>query len=202
MTGTIVKVVVGVLLLLAWLYILSVLDRAKLNFWHFLAGSLGFFLFLMVLVRPVLTEPLARGVAAIAGLVGTLTGTFSVYFRYGILFIEAVGGAITLQIDFECSGIIEIMAFLSLLLFFRVYTGWERAFLAITGTIYIVLANALRVTVICEMIHFFGPGVYYLAHTLVGRIVFYVLSILLYFYVFTKPQIVRMKIGKFSYENH
>ncbi len=198
----IVKVLLFALALLAWLYLLSVLDRAKLNFWHFIAGSLGLFLFLMVMARPVLTKPLGQAVAAISGLVGTLTGTFSAYFRYGTLFIEAVGGAITLQIDFECSGIIEIMAFLSLLVFFRVYTRWERTFLAITGTAYIVLANSLRVVVICEMIHFFGPEVYYLAHTLVGRIVFYALSVLLYFYVFTKPQIVRMKIGKFSYENH
>jgi len=197
-----VKIILCVLLLLVWLYALSVLDRAELNFWHFIAGSLGLFLFLMALVRPVMTKPLGQAVAAIAGLVGSLTGTFSAYFRYGILFIQAVGGAITLQIDFECSGIIEIMAFLSLLVFFRVYTGWERVFLSITGTAYIVLANALRVTIICEMIHFFGPDVYYLAHTLVGRIVFYVLSILLYFYVFTKPQVIRMKIGKFSYENH
>ncbi len=198
----IIKVIAGVLLVLAWLYGLYVLDRAKLNFWHFIVGSIGLFLLLMVVARPVLTEPLARGVAAIAGLVGTVTGTFSAYFRYGILFVQAVGGAITLQIDFECSGIIEIIAFLSLLVFFRVYTRWERVFLAITGTAFIMVANALRVVAICEMIHFLGPDVYYIAHTILGRIVFYVLSILLYFYVFTKPQIVRMKIGKFSYENH
>lgn len=198
----IIKVVVCVLLLLAWLYLLRVLDRAELNFWHFVVGSIGLFLFMMVLVRPIMTKPLGQGVAAIAGLVGALTGTFSAYFRYGILFVQAVGGTITLQIDFECSGIIEIMAFLSLLIFFRVYTRWERVFLAISGTIFIMLANALRVIVICEMIHFLGPNVYYIAHTIMGRVVFYVLSILLYFYIFTKPQIVRMKIGKFNYENH
>lgn len=198
----IIKVIVCALLLLVWLYALRVLTRANLNFWHFIVGSLGLFVFLMVLARPVLTKPLAQGVAAIAGLVGAVTGTFSVYFRYGILFVQAVGGAITLQIDFECSGIIEIIAFLSLLIFFQVYTKWERVFLAITGTAFIMLANALRVVVICEMIHFLGPGVYYIAHTILGRIVFYVLSVLLYFYVFTKPQIIRMKIGKFKYENH
>jgi len=197
-----IRIVICVLALLAWLYVLSVLDRAKLNFWRFVAGSLGLFLFMMVIVRPVMTQPLARAVAAMAGLVGSLTNTFSAYFRFGILFIEAVEGAIALQIDFECSGIIEIMAFLSLLVFFRVYTGWERVFLSVLGTAYIMMANALRVIIICEMIHFLGPEVYYLAHVLVGRIVFYVLSILLYFYVFTKPQVVRMKIGKFSYENH
>lgn len=195
------KYIICLLLLALWFYALHALDRAKLNFWHFLTGSLGLFLFLMVMVRPVMVQPLARTIAAISGLFGTLTGTFSAYFRYGILFIQAVGGAITLQIDFECSGIIEIMAFLSLLTFFRVYNKQERVYVGILGTAFIMLANALRVIVICEMIHFMGPEVYHLAHTLIGRIVFYVLSILLYFYVFTKPQIIRMKIGKFSYEH-
>ena len=31
---------------------------------------------------------------------------------------------------------------------------------------------------------------------------FYALSVMMYFYVFTKPQIVRMKIGKFKYGDH
>ena len=118
------------------------------------------------------------------------------------MFVNAAQGAITLQIDFECSGIIEIMAFLSLLCFFRVYKIRERIVVGILGTLYITVANALRIIVISEMIYYFGLDVYYIAHTIIGRFVFYALSILLYFYVFTKPQIVRMKLGKFTYGDH
>lgn len=196
------KYVVALILVLAWLYLLRTTDRAKLPFWHFITGAVGLFLFMMVLIRPVLTQPLARAVAAMAGLIGNLTDTFTPFFRYGILFVESAGGAITLQIDFECSGIVEIMAFLALLVFFRVYTIPERIIVGIGGTLYIMLANALRILIICEMIHFLGTDVYYAAHTIIGRLVFYVLSVLLYFYVFTKPQIIRMQIGKFSYGNH
>lgn len=185
-----------------WIYVLRTTDRAKLPFWHFLAGSFGLFLIMMVGIRPALTQPLARAVAAIAGLFGNLTNTFTPFFRYGILFVESAGDAITLQIDFECSGIIEIMAFLSLLIFFRVYTIPERVIVSICGTVYICLANALRITIICELIHFFGIDIYYAAHTIIGRLVFYILTVYLYFYIFTKPQIVRMKIGKFSYGTH
>lgn len=197
-----IKYLIVIGLVALWLYILWATDRAKLQFWHFIAGCMGLFIFLMILVRPVMTEPLARAVAAMAGLFGELTGSFTPYYKYGILFVEATGGAMTLQIDFECSGIVEIMAFLSLLIFYRVYKISERIVVCIAGVLYIMAANALRIIVICEMIHFLGADVYYMAHTLVGRIVFYVLSILLYFYVFTKPQIVRMKIGKFSYGDH
>ncbi len=194
-----IKYVICILLIALWAYLLRVLKRAELHFWRFIAGSAGMFIFLMILARPVLTQPLAKAVAAISGLVGSLTNTFSAYFKYGIIFIQSATGAITLQVDFECSGIIEIMAFVSLLAFFMVYTVNERIVVGILGTVYIILANVLRVTCICLIIHFFGPEAYYISHTIIGRLIFYTLSVLLYFYVFTKPQIIRMKIGKFTY---
>lgn len=197
-----IKVAVGIVLIVVWLYLLWTLYRTKLLFWRFLIGSMGVFILMMVFVRPVITEPLARSIVALAGLFGEATGTFTPYFRYGILFVESVQGAITLQIDFECSGVIEIMAYLSLLVFYRVYNIRERVVVGVLGTLYITVSNALRIIVISVMIYYFGLDVYYIAHTIVGRFVFYVLSILLYFYVFTKPQIIRMKLGKFTYGNH
>ena len=84
-------------------------------FWHFIVGSFGMFIMLMVWIRPLVVQPLSRVVAAVAGLFGDLTGTFTAFFKYGILFIETAEASISLQIDFECSGIIEIVAFVSLL---------------------------------------------------------------------------------------
>lgn len=193
------KLITCAVLAVVWWYLLRVMDRAELNFWHFALGSGGLFIFLIILVQPVFTKPLGQVVAAIAGLFGSVTHTFAAYFRYGVLFIQATGGAMTLQIDFECSGIIEILAFISLLAFFRVYTRNQRVIIGILGTIGITLANVLRIIVICEIIYFGGPEAYYVSHSLVGRFIFYGLSILLYFYVFTKPQIVSMKVGSFTY---
>ncbi len=194
-----IKYLICAVFALVWWYLLRVTDRAKLDFWHFVLGSAGLFIFLIVLVQPVLTKPLGRLVAAIAGLFGSLTHTFAAFFRYGVLFIQSPEGAMTLQIDFECSGIIEILAFLSLLFFFRVYTRNERVVIGLIGTVGIIMANVLRIIVICEMIYFLGPNASYAAHSLVGRFIFYGLSVLLYFYVFTKPQIVSMKVGIFKY---
>lgn len=196
-----IKYIICIVLMAIWIYLLNILKRAELHFWRFITGSFGLFIFLMLLARPVLTQPLAKAVAAVSGLFGSLTDTFSAYFKYGILFIESASGAITVQIDFECSGIIEIIAFISLLAFFAVYNVNERISIGVLGTIYIILANALRVTVICLIIHFFGTDAYFISHTIIGRLVFYAFSILLYFYVFTKPHIIRMRIGKFTYEH-
>jgi len=34
-----------------------------------------------------------------------------------------------------------------------------------------------------------------------SRIIFYVLTVILYFHVFTRRQVTRQRVGKFSYEN-
>ncbi len=196
------KYVAGLIGLLIWLFILHILNKSKLNFWHFLIGSAGAFILMLVFLEPVLTQPLARIVALLASLPGKIADMYSAHYKYGVIFVESSVGAISLKIDFECSGIIEIIAYLSLLIFYRVYTVYERFCVGILGVIAMVLANALRITVICLMIYFGGIDTYFIAHTYIGRLVFYALSVVIYFYVFTKPQIIKQKVGSFRYDNH
>ncbi len=193
------KYLVGLVAVVIWLYVLRVLKSCKLAAWRFFVGSIGLFILMMVYLRPILLQPLARTVAAIAGTVGKLTNFYEAYFKYGVIFIDAPQITITLQIDLECSGILEIMAFVALLAFFDVYNRNEKIFVGILGVLGIIVANAIRIIVICIMIYFGGVDVYYVAHAMVGRVVFYVMSVLLYFYIFTKPQIIRTKVGKFIY---
>lgn len=195
-----VSVIITIVLVLVWLYVLHLLTKSELSFWRFLVGSAGTFIFGMVWIRPYLTHPLAQVVAAISGIIGQITGFYDTYFKYGVIFVNTVmGDSMTLVIDFECSGILEILAFLSLLIFFKAYTKTEKLIVGSIGTILLILFNALRITIICLMIHFGGTTMYYAAHTFVGRIVFYVLSVALYFYVFTRTQVIRQKVGGFKY---
>ena len=182
-----------------WVWLLRVLRKAGLKFWRYLLGSCGIFLILLILVRPWLVLPLARLIAAIAGIFGKVTGFYQAYYRYGVIFIESLNGAITVNIDLECSGFIEISAFISLLTFYGIYNVPERIYIGVVGTLYTMLTNALRIAVICTMIHFLGTDYYYVAHTIVGRIVFYVLQVILYFFIFTKPHVLKMKTGDFGY---
>ena len=198
--STTTKIIIFVVLTVIWLVNLRIFYRIKNQAAFITVGMLGMFVLMMIFVRPWATQPLARIVAALAGFVGRLTGIFTPFFKYGILFVGTRNGSITLQIDFECSGIIEIMVYLSILTFYRVYTVSERAILSAVGFIYIIVANAIRIIIIAIMIHFGGEDMYYIAHTYVGRIFFYAATIVLYFYVFTKSQVVRMKVGSFSYD--
>ncbi len=196
----IVAYVVGAVGISIWIFLLHILKMADLKFWRYAIGAAGFFIITMVFFMPILTEILAQIVALIASIPGKVTGAYSAYYRYGTIMIASVSGTITLKIDFECSGVIEILAFLALLVFYQVYTVWERVWVGILGVLYIVIANSLRITIICFMINYGGVGMFHIAHTYVGRIVFYGLSILLYFYVFTRPQIIKQKVGSFKYD--
>lgn len=160
------------------------------------------FVFAFTIFEPILTAPLAKLVCYLTGAMGRLLGMFSAYASYGILFIEeSEGGPVSLYVDFECAGLVEILVFLSLLTFFQAYKWREKIIVGILGIAAILAANILRLMIICIMIHFMGNEVYYLAHTIVGRMVFYLFTIMLYFYVFTRRQIKHQRVGEFDYND-
>lgn len=189
-----------VICFIIWLYILWVCYRVGLKFHKFVIGSVGAFIFMLVWIQGYITAPLTRFVAYVAGVVGELTGLYDSYYEYSMLFIPKSTAAVSLVVDFECSGVIEMMAFLALLWFFDVYSKKEKLKYSLVGIIYIFGANVLRIFVICLIIYLGGNDWFYFAHSIFGRLVFYALTVVLYFDVFTKAQIKRQKIGSFSYE--
>lgn len=182
-----------------WVYLLTVFKRGNLGFFSFLVGSVGMFVFMLILLEPILTSYLSKAVIWFSGIIGNITKIFEAYPNYGMLYVGRPTGSIILYVDYECSGIIELLAFTSMLCFFQVYNIYEKIIVNILGVLWIFLANILRITIIAAIIYYFGNEYYYIAHTIIGRIVFYMLSITLYFCVFTKSQIIRQKVGNFNY---
>lgn len=60
-------------------------QRAEPNLRRYIAGSFGLFIFMMILVRPVLSQPLAKAVVSVSGLFGSLTDTYTAYFKYNMI---------------------------------------------------------------------------------------------------------------------
>lgn len=193
--------VLYIVLFIVWIYILTVFKRKKLEFFYFLTGSIGTFLFAFVLLRNILTEILTTLTCFLTGLLGNALGIFKAYTAHSILFVENADGPISLYVDFECGGVIEILVFLSLIWFFAVYNVKEKFGISIIGILWIIAANIIRLFSICLIINQFGNESYYVAHTIVGRLIFYALSIILYFYVFTRAQIRKQRVGEFGYDN-
>lgn len=195
------NMVMLVLFIIIWAYVIGIFYRKKQSFFFFVVGCVGLFVFLFIILEPILTAPLAKLVCYLTGLVGRMTGIFSAYSSYGILFIEAESGPVSLYVDFECAGLVELLVYVCLLLFFQAYKWYEKILVGIAGILGIIAANVLRLVVICVIIHFGGNSVYYLAHTIVGRLVFYLFTITLYFYVFTRRQIRQQRVGEFQYND-
>lgn len=116
-----------------WLYLLSVLSRSKLYFFKYLVGSVGFFFFTMLFIEPYVTKPLGNAVAMIAGIPGSILGLYQSFPQYSLIFISRNVSFISFYIDYECSGIIEILAFLSLLWFYPLYNPAEKTVISKIG---------------------------------------------------------------------
>ena len=186
---------------MVWYYILNVLKRAKLLFPMFMVGSIGSLLFLFFCIKPILAQPLTQVIAKVSSIAGHWLNLCESYIGNSMVMIQGTESAMAMVVDFECSGIIEIFVFLSLLMFFPVYRMWEKFGLALAGIIYICVANVLRILLISFIVSIWGNEAFYFAHSILARIVFYSLSVVLYFYVFTKGQILRQKVGNVRYES-
>lgn len=195
------KKILYIAIAVLWIYILTIFKRKRFDFFFYVVGSVGAFFYSFFILQPVLTVPLARFVCLLAGKLGEMTGLYSYYPQYAILFIENIDGPISLYIDYECAGLIEILVYTVLVLFYPVYKWQEKVWIVPAGICWIMLANIFRLFVICGMIHIGGNEIYYVAHTIVGRIIFYALSVCLYFYVFTRSQIRKQRLGGFAYDS-
>lgn len=187
------------IMLFLWLYLLTVLKRGKLYFGFFSIGSIGLFILLMLL-KPMFTEPLTRMIASASSYIGEAMKVTDSYIGNSMVMIQGKGEALGMIVDYECSGIIEIFTYTSLVCFFPVYRWKEKILINLVGISYICLGNIIRVVLISAIVFQWGSGSYYIAHTFVGRVFFYFLSAILYFYTFTKSQVIRQKVGTFHYE--
>ncbi|WP_341778802.1 exosortase family protein XrtG [Levilactobacillus sp. HBUAS70063] len=175
--------------MLGWLYVISVLKRAHLSAYYFIVGSVGLFFILIALGNPYwvwfMTHLVINGVSTL----GDWTHWCRVFVKYGIVYIGNGQNPVTMSIDYECSGIIETTAFVGLLAFFPTYSRQEKMFYLVMGALWIYVANVIRLMLVVTLVYFGGASWYFTAHTLLGRIVFYVLVIMLYYNVFTYSEL-------------
>lgn len=185
----------------AWLYVLSVLKRIGWSAAYVVLGVVGTFFIIISLANNNVISFLMRLNTSGAGVVGMLTGFYTVAPTLGIIHIVSGQSAINLFITYECSALIELAAYIALVLFFPFFKNLQqRLKLLGFGVIYLLLANMLRLTVTALIIHFLGLPSLIWAHVIVGRLIFYVLTIILYFYVFTRSQGLHIKIGRFDFK--
>ncbi len=189
---------------LVWLAVLAFLRANRIWIIFFIVGSTGFALFLIFFGHTFLLETgLERTVAVavhnICNVVGVPTRIFQATPEsIMVMVIRQDIGWTVVQMTIECSGLLEIAVTLGIVLFFPGWPIGRRVFFAVVGAVAVYLANIVRVLIIVEVLHFAGKGSIFIAHTIIGRAVFFVIVLLVYWFTLTNPMLhdIRKRLEK------
>ena len=94
--------------------------KSKITILAFPLGKCRFVCVCFVGFKDVFTQPMANIVAALAGIIGKMTGVFEPYYKYGIIFVQSAKDSITLKIDFDAQELLRLRHFYHFL-YFSVY---------------------------------------------------------------------------------
>jgi exosortase family protein XrtG len=105
--------------------------------------------------------------------------------------IQDKSGWIVLETNIECSALIESSILAGLIFFYPVFDWIKKIKYFSIGLLVTVIANAFRMLIIAMMAAFFGRQAIFLGHAVVGRLFFFAVIIVLYWYILTRPSVYR-----------
>lgn len=184
-----------ILILSIFIAIYLWLKRKKLEFFAFLFGAIGLFAIILTLFSNHLQDGLNLIIMKIMEAVNTYVNAYEIYPSQGIISVNGGNGIVSILLNYECSGIIEHLVFTVLILFFPFGSNIKMLIKLIVGNIYIIFANILRLLVIIGSVKIWGVDSYYIVHTIIGRLLFFIMMIILYYIIFTKTQLKVQKVG-------
>lgn len=186
-----------IFILALWIMAVLLFRNLKMDFFKFFVGSIGFFVITMIFFRAPLEKLLIDGLDNVLYIIGEKTGFFEVIKNYSILTFQAKsGGTISMSINYQCSGIIELLVYSSLVIFFPFVVKSRRIWMLIGGNLYLFVANIIRILFIVVVTVNLGVESFQLVHMVLARMLFFVLTIALYYKVFTKSQLKNQKVGE------
>ncbi|MBM3956990.1 MAG: archaeosortase/exosortase family protein [Gemmatimonadetes bacterium] len=192
--------------LLALVWALAVLFFRANRIWlpYYILGSVGLAFILIFVgratpIEPLLQHSVAAGVHAVSEVVHIPTKIFrAAPGAVLVLVISQDVGWTMLQVTVESSGLLESAVITGMLMF---YPGWslgKRAYLTLGALLATYVANIVRMMVIVTTLHFVGKDSLLFSHTIIGRAVFFVIVIAIYWYLMTRPTLrtVRQKLDQ------
>ncbi|GIV95565.1 MAG: exosortase family protein XrtG [Herpetosiphonaceae bacterium] len=184
-------------LFIFWLAVVVFLRAYRIWLFYYIVGAVGAAYWLALVagdllqLESVLAHSVALAVHAITQLFAIPTRVFN--GAPGVLLVLVIrqteASWTVLQIGVESSGLLESSVLASLLLFYPTWSLRQRGVAILIGLLATWLANILRLLVIVIILHQFGKESLVLAHTFIGKIVFFLLTIGIYRSLITLPTI-------------
>lgn len=175
-----------------WIVAYAFFHKAHAWLLAYMLGTIGFTLLLVYAFRGSVVESFIERTTAIAAhyVCNALGIPTKVFFNAPgtllVLIVYQEVGWTAVEIDIECSGLLEFTVFSGLVLFFNGFTWRYRATVLPLGILATFVMNIVRIAIIVATIHLGGKSAIYIAHTVVGRAIFFMMVISLYWYVFTR----------------
>lgn|GEM_PF-473529 len=184
------------ILTIFWLLSTAFLYRHRIWALHYVWGSVGLCFILILLIHASAVEyALESGTSLILhyvlGYCGILTYIFDQSPGTMLVLIRFDQSWTTISVDIENSGLIEMSIIFCLIVFYPVYRGLNKIWAGLLGVLGVYLINLVRLSVVIILIHEFGRNMNYIAHTVFGRLVFFVLIVALYWRLITRPSLHR-----------
>lgn len=186
----IVHPLVAALITLIWVLVTVWLRSRRRWLSYYITAGLGFVLVALTIVRSLGIDAVVEGieavqVVAIARTVGLGLGTFG----GSTLTIPTESGWAVFDIGIECSGLLEMFVFTSLVGFYPAFSAKRRVATIAVGVVATWIINIARILLIIAIISAMGVDWVYAAHAVFGRVFFFAATVVTYWYLVTRPTV-------------
>ncbi|WP_297522803.1 exosortase family protein XrtG [uncultured Clostridium sp.] len=195
------NLIIFLLCIFIWIYLLRMFHKLKMIAFEFFTGSIGLFLISIIFFRKPLEVLMSKILFYFLNIITSITGLFDSFSDVGTVLINTNNGIISMNLTYECSGVIEILVFLSLALFFPFKNKLRGSLLTLSGFSALIISNILRIVFIAGISKYFGIYSYSITHMIFARIFFFILTISIYYFVFTKTHLKEYTFGGVSVEH-
>jgi exosortase family protein XrtG len=177
-----------------WLIMTIFFYRQRIWVFYYIWGAVGLCCFIILFFRGSMVEfwielQTSYILQYILSHFGVVTYVFDKAPGTLLVLIKLDNNWTTIDIDMENSGFLEMAICLGLIIFYPLYNFFKRSFVALAGVMAVYLINILRVVMVVLTIHAGGRNMSFIAHTLIGRTIFFALIVALYWELLTRPSI-------------
>lgn len=179
-----------VVLTIVWAVLTFSLWRSRRWLVFYLTGAFGFVLLVISFLRTLGIDAAVeaievRQVVAMAHACGIGVGSLG---ATGIAIPNSAGWAV-FDVGIECSGLLELLAFVGLVWFYPAFSVARKTSTLAIGVLATWIINLLRILLIVAIINSMGTSWVFPAHAVFGRVFFFVATVALYWYLVTRPTI-------------
>ncbi len=157
---------------------------------YYLFASLGLVLIIVFgAMSTGLADKIEYGITWLTASTGSLVGIHTRFIGQNELMVAGRNGWVKLQMTIECSALIESSVLFGLILFYPAFSAWMKASIIAIGLYVTGIANMSRLLIITGMTAIFGRQAVFFGHAIVGRLFFFTVMVVLYWYILTMPTV-------------